>query len=108
MVAVTLGQLEDDSNARLAYKQAVALDTKDPSVCLNYAIFLLRQGDKAEASEQYSAFEARVLKLRHSTDLDSQVRRDLISEQLLPNNCLPLNNLKILMTFEIYLILLVN
>lgn len=71
---VTLGQLEDESNARLAYKQAVALETKDPSVCLNYAIFLLRQGDREEASELYSAFEARVVKLRQNAELDSQVK----------------------------------
>ena len=70
---VTLSQLEDESNARLAYKQAITLETKDPSVCLNYAIFLLRQGDKLEATKMYSLFEGRVTKMRQSTDLDPQV-----------------------------------
>ena len=70
---MTLSQLEDESNARLAYKQAVSLETKDPSVCLNFAIFLLRQGDKQEAIKMYSLFEGRVVKLRQNTDLDPQV-----------------------------------
>ncbi|KAF2364093.1 Tetratricopeptide repeat [Trinorchestia longiramus] len=73
LLAVTLSQLEDESNARLAYKQCVTLETKDPTVCLNFAIFLLRQGDKAEALKMYSQFEARVLKIRQNVELDSQL-----------------------------------
>lgn len=72
--SVTLSQLEDESNAQLAYKQAVALETKDPSVCLNFAIFLLRQNNRQEAGKMYTQFEARVLKMRQSTELDPQVK----------------------------------
>ncbi|KAA0192276.1 hypothetical protein HAZT_HAZT010886 [Hyalella azteca] len=75
LLAVTLSQLEDESNARLAYKQAVTLETKDPSVCLNFATFLVRQGDRAEALKMFSQFEARVVKLRQNTELDSQVNK---------------------------------
>ena len=47
---VALTYLDDDENARQAYEQAVSLEARDPSVCLNYAIFLQNQNDKVRVS----------------------------------------------------------
>uniref|UniRef100_T1J508 Uncharacterized protein n=1 Tax=Strigamia maritima TaxID=126957 RepID=T1J508_STRMM len=65
LLAITLSNLQDPDNARIAYAQAVELDQKDPSVCLNYSLFLLNTGDVTSAAEQYSAFEIRAQKMRH-------------------------------------------
>lgn len=43
---VALTYLDDEENARQAYEQAVNLEARDPSVCLNYAIFHHNHKDK--------------------------------------------------------------
>ena len=45
LMAVALSHLDDPENARAAYEQAVSLDPRDPSVALNFAVFLAGQGE---------------------------------------------------------------
>ena len=40
LMAVALAHLDDPENATAAYEQAVNLDTRDPAVPLNFAVFL--------------------------------------------------------------------
>ena len=46
--------------------QAVCLDTRDPAVSLNFAVFLSNQRDVVGAARQLKDFEARVVKLRQT------------------------------------------
>ena len=92
LMAVALSHLDDPENARAAYEQAVSLDPRDPSVALNFAVFLAGQGewrswsptadtepglaagDAVAAAQQLRNLEQRVLKLRQSNlDADPQV-----------------------------------
>ncbi|RXG71806.1 Bardet-Biedl syndrome 4 protein, partial [Armadillidium vulgare] len=75
LLAVTLTYLDDEENAKQAYEQAVNLESKDPNVCLNYAIFLHNKGDNSSALRLYNDFEERVVRFRHSTgsDIDSEL-----------------------------------
>ena len=63
--------MDDPDNARSAYDQALALDTKDPAVPLNYAVLLYNQGDSKGAGTQMQQFEARVAKIRQTPGLDA-------------------------------------
>ena len=72
---VTLTYLEDEDNAKQAYEQALKLEERDPSVCLNYAIFLHNKKDDEKSKQVFEQFEARALKYRQTTgtDTDSEV-----------------------------------
>ena len=72
---MALTYLEDNENAQQAYEQAISLESRDPNICLNYAIFLHNNNDDAKAREIYDAFEERVVKFRQSTgsDLEPEV-----------------------------------
>jgi len=71
LMAISLAHLDDPENATAAYDQAVNLDTRDPAVPLNYAVFLNRLGKVPEAAQQMKKFEARVTKLRQTPGLDA-------------------------------------
>lgn len=43
LLAIALTYLDDEENAGQAYDQALRLEIRDPSICLNYAIFLYNQ-----------------------------------------------------------------
>ncbi|KAK3872539.1 hypothetical protein Pcinc_022384 [Petrolisthes cinctipes] len=75
LLAISLTYLDDEENARQAYEQAVTLEARDPSVCLNFAIFLYNHEDKDGALKMINEFEIRMVKFRQSTgaDLDSEV-----------------------------------
>jgi len=44
----------------------VSLDSRDPAVSLNFAVFLSNQRDVVGAARQLKDFEARVVKLRQT------------------------------------------
>ena len=69
-VTVTLTYLEDNENAAQAYEQAISLESRDPNVCLNYAIFLHNTEQNDRARQMYNEFEARVVRFRQSTGAD--------------------------------------
>lgn len=74
LMAVALSHLDDPENATAAYEQAVSLDSRDPAVALNFAVFFARQGNSVGAAHQIKNFEQRVTKLRQSNlDADPQV-----------------------------------
>ncbi|XP_068231579.1 Bardet-Biedl syndrome 4 protein isoform X2 [Palaemon carinicauda] len=75
LLAISLTYLDDEENARQAYEQAIALESRDPSVCLNYAVFLHNHDDAEGARRMIDEFEARVVKFRQATgaDLDTEV-----------------------------------
>ena len=74
LMAVALSHLDDPENATAAYEQAIALDTRDPAVALNFAVFLAGQGKAVESAHQIKNFEQRVTKLRQTgLDADPQV-----------------------------------
>ncbi|XP_076470019.1 BBSome complex member BBS4-like [Babylonia areolata] len=60
LLGVSLSHLEDPDNARQSYEQALKLDSKDPSIPLNYAVFLYNAGDRKMASKQFAQFEQRL------------------------------------------------
>nr|CAD7463429.1 unnamed protein product [Timema tahoe] len=67
---VCLKNMEDPENAIQAFDQAGQLDPSEPSVALNYAVFLNSKGDKDKAIEQLRKFQ----KLAEgNTALDSQL-----------------------------------
>lgn len=72
---VSLTYLDDEENARQAYEQAVRLEERDPSICLNYGIFLHNHNDKEGAIKMINEFEVRMVKFRHATgaDLDTEI-----------------------------------
>lgn len=67
--------MEDPENAKHAYEQAMRLESKDPSIPLNYAIFVYSQGDSSGAAKLLSQFDQRITKLRQSStfDIDQEV-----------------------------------
>merc|ERR1712062_575666 len=74
LMAVALSHLDDPENATAAYEQAVILDTRDPAVALNFAVFLAGHGNSVGAAQQLKNLEQRVTKLRQSNlDADPQV-----------------------------------
>ncbi|XP_071480015.1 BBSome complex member BBS4-like [Diadema antillarum] len=66
LLAVALTYLDDDENAKHAYEQAVALELKDPSVWLNYAVFLYNRGERKTAAKHYATFEQKLQKLKEA------------------------------------------
>ncbi|KAL8570486.1 Bardet-Biedl syndrome 4 protein [Nucella lapillus] len=60
LLGVSLSHLEDADNARQSYEQAFRLDSKDPSIPLNYAMLLYNTGDRKQASKQFAQFEQRI------------------------------------------------
>ena len=52
LMAVALAHLDDPENATAAYEQAVNLDTRDPAVPLNFAVFLGGLGN-APAADRF-------------------------------------------------------
>ncbi|KAK8741087.1 hypothetical protein OTU49_002489 [Cherax quadricarinatus] len=75
LLAISLTYLDDEENARQAYEQAVRLEERDPSICLNYGIFLHNHNDKEGAIKMINEFEVRMVKFRHATgaDLDTEI-----------------------------------
>ncbi|XP_050711452.1 Bardet-Biedl syndrome 4 protein-like isoform X2 [Eriocheir sinensis] len=75
LLAIALTYLDDEENACQAYEQAVSLEARDPSVCLNYAIFLHNHNNKEGALRMINEFEVRMVKFRQSTgaDLDTEI-----------------------------------
>nr|CAD7571259.1 unnamed protein product [Timema californicum] len=70
MLALCLKNMEDPENAIQAFDQAGQLDPSEPTVALNYAVFLNSKGDKDKAIEQLRKFQ----KLAEgNTALDSQL-----------------------------------
>lgn len=70
LLAVSLTNLEDAENAKLAYQKATSLDTCNPLVNLNYAILLYNQGNKKESTSQYQEMETKVNALKESSMLE--------------------------------------
>ncbi|KAL4234073.1 Bardet-Biedl syndrome 4 protein [Mactra antiquata] len=64
LLAVALTYLEDPENAKQAYDQACELDTKDPMICLNYAVFLYNNNERKAAQKQFNNFESRIKVLK--------------------------------------------
>ena len=80
LMAVALSHLDDPENATAAYEQAMSLDTRDPAVALNFAVFYAGQGNAVGAAQQLKNLEQRVTKLRQSNlDADPQVNVPLIT-----------------------------
>ncbi|XP_076068138.1 Bardet-Biedl syndrome 4 isoform X2 [Oratosquilla oratoria] len=75
LLAIALTYLDDEENARQAYEQAVSLETRDPSICVNYAIFCHNHEDDSMATRMINEFEERVVRFRQSTgaDVDTEV-----------------------------------
>ncbi|XP_036363041.1 Bardet-Biedl syndrome 4 protein-like isoform X1 [Octopus sinensis] len=57
MLAICLTYLDDADNAQKAYQHAIMLDPDELTICLNYAIFLYKQGIQQEAAKQFVLFE---------------------------------------------------
>ena len=59
------------------WRSRVCLSRSDPSVSLNYSIFLYNNGERKLAGRQFSNYEKRMDVLRHSkgSDIDQEVRR---------------------------------
>lgn len=57
MLAICLTYLDDPDNARKAYEQSLLLDQNDPTVYLNYAVFLYNQNHRQEAVKTFTLFE---------------------------------------------------
>lgn len=60
LLAIALTHLEDHENARHAYEQAANLDNSDPSVNLNFSIFLYNTGEKKDAAKQFNIYERKM------------------------------------------------
>ncbi|KAK7114783.1 BBSome complex member BBS4-like isoform X2 [Littorina saxatilis] len=60
LLGVALSRLEDPENAHQSYEQALKLDAKDPSIPLNYALFLHNIGDRKQAAKQFAQFDQRM------------------------------------------------
>ncbi|XP_071092197.1 BBSome complex member BBS4-like isoform X1 [Haliotis cracherodii] len=73
LLAVSLTNLEDPDNAKQAYEQAMTLDSKDPSIPLNYAVFLLNTGDRRSAQKNLSQFEQRVKNYKSGVPIDQEL-----------------------------------
>ena len=83
LMAVALAHLDDPENATAAYEQAVNLDTRDPAVPLNFAVFLGGLGNAPGAAQQLRNFEQRVTKLRQTPNLDADP--DVKYKNVVPN-----------------------
>ncbi|RUS77345.1 hypothetical protein EGW08_014899, partial [Elysia chlorotica] len=66
LLATALSHLDDPDNASQSYEYAIKLDSKDPSILLNYAVHLLNCGDRRKASGYLKQFESLVENLRTS------------------------------------------
>ncbi|KAK3748672.1 hypothetical protein RRG08_000904 [Elysia crispata] len=66
LLAIALSHLDDPDNASQSYEYAAKLDSKDPSIPLNYTVHLLNHGDRRKASGYLTQFEALVESLRAS------------------------------------------
>lgn len=64
LLAIALTHLEDQENAKQAYEQAVSLDNTDPSINLNFSIFLYKTGAAKEASKQLNIYERKMEEMR--------------------------------------------
>nr|KAG5708037.1 hypothetical protein BaRGS_025175 [Batillaria attramentaria] len=80
LLGVALSRLEDPDNARQSYEQALRLDSKDPSIPLNYAIFLYNNGDRKLASKQFAQFEMLVKNAKQSQQNVDQQLLDMASK----------------------------
>merc|ERR1719239_1854616 len=75
LLAVTLTHLEDADNAEQSYEHALQLDEKDPSVMLNFAIFLCNEGQRRKAVSLLSRYQDFVASHRnagHEPDPEQQ------------------------------------
>ena len=66
LLAVSLTHLADPENAKAAYDQAINLDVKDPTVPLNFSVFLHNRKESEEAKKMLQMFEMRVQRLRQT------------------------------------------
>ncbi|KAL5247977.1 hypothetical protein ACHWQZ_G017220 [Mnemiopsis leidyi] len=57
LLGVALTHLDDPSNAKQAYEQAISIEVDSPMTYLNYAIMLFNNGEKSHAAAQYAKFE---------------------------------------------------
>lgn len=73
LLGVVLNHLDDKTNAKQAYLQAIQLDDKDPMISLNYSIFLYNSGDKSGATKQFSQYEQRYESMKSSEDIDPEI-----------------------------------
>lgn len=55
---MTLVHLGDRKNARYAFEEAVASGTNSAAAAVNYALFLLEDGDETGAKMMYAKFQA--------------------------------------------------
>lgn len=60
LLAIALTHLEDQENARHAYEQAANLDNSDPSINLNFSVFLYNTGEKKDAAKQFNIYERKM------------------------------------------------
>jgi len=58
LLGVALTHLEDPDNAKQAYEQAINIQSDNPLTHLNYAIMLYNNGDKVQATKQFTHFES--------------------------------------------------
>lgn len=75
LLAIALAHLEDQENARHAYEQASILDNTDPSINLNFSIFLYNSGERKEAAKQFSVYEKKMDSIRSvkGSDVDQEL-----------------------------------
>jgi len=75
LLAMALTHLEDQENARHAYEQAATLDNTDPSINLNFSIFLYNSGERKEAAKQFNIYERKMESLRSvkGSDIDQEL-----------------------------------
>lgn len=75
LLAIALTHLEDQENARHAYEQAVMLDNNEPSINLNFSVFLYNSGDRKEAAKQFNIYEKKMETVRSvkGSDIDQEL-----------------------------------
>ncbi|KAI8790259.1 Bardet-Biedl syndrome 4 protein [Biomphalaria glabrata] len=74
LLAVSLSHLEDPEDAAQSYEHALKLDNKDPSILINYTVFLFNTGDRRKASHYLAQYETTVAMLRSTgKDVDQDL-----------------------------------
>ncbi|KAH9507656.1 Bardet-Biedl syndrome 4 protein [Bulinus truncatus] len=63
-LAISLAHLDDPEDAVQSYEHALKLDSKDPAILINYAVFLYNTGDRRKASHYLSQFDSVVAMIR--------------------------------------------
>eukprot|EP01147_Barroeca_monosierra_P003823 gene3823-6333_t len=92
LLGVTLHRLHDHANAKKSFLRAIELDSSDPLVRINFAIFHLSHNDVSSAKEQIDAFqriaaESHDFEQQHADCLDAaQKVKEKLTSQLNAEN----------------------